>query len=73
MNSEPASRLPEAIVVAAMRLGDAGADGYLTGWERTPRTTEGSTSVDVLDRVTSEVDPLRPADRMVDYLRGLVR
>lgn len=56
-----------------MRLGDAGADGYLAGRERTPWATEDSTSVDVLDRVISEVDPLWPADRMVDYLRGLVR
>lgn len=73
MKSQPASRLPGAIVVAAMRLGDAGADGYLAGRERTPWATEDSTSVDVLDRVISEVDPLWPADRMVDYLRGLVR
>lgn len=70
---EPPSRLSEAIVVAAMRHSDAGAGGYLAGWERNPWTTEVSTSVDVLGRVVSEVDPLWPADRMVDYFRGLVR
>ena len=68
VKSELASRLQEAIDVAAMRLGDTGADDYLAGWERTPWTTADGTPVEVLDRVTSELEAEWPADRIAEYL-----
>ena len=71
VKSELASRLQEAIDEAAMRLGDTGADDYLAGWERTPWTTADGTPVEVLDRVTSELEAEWPADRVAEYLRRL--
>jgi hypothetical protein len=68
-----APRFQEAIVEAAMRLGDSGADDYLAGWERTPWTTAEVTPAEVLDRVSSELDAEWPADRIAEYLRGLAR
>ena len=73
MKSELASRLQEAIDEAAMRLGDTGADDYLAGWERTPWTTADGTPVEVLDRVTSELEAEWPADRIAEYLSRLGR
>ena len=73
VKSELASRLQEAIDEAAMRLGDTGADDYLAGWERTPWTTADGTPVEVLDRVTSELEAEWPADRIAEYLRRLGR
>ena len=73
VKSELASRLQEAIDEAAMRLGDTGADDYLAGWERTPWTTADGTPVEVLDRVTSELEAEWPADRIAEYLSGLGR
>jgi len=73
VKSELASRLQEAIDEAAMRLGDTGADDYLAGWERTPWTAADGTPVEVLDRVTSELEAEWPADRIAEYLSGLGR
>jgi hypothetical protein len=73
VKSELASRLQEAIDDAAMRLGDTGADDYLAGWERTPWTTAEGTPVEVLDRVTSELEAEWPADRIAEYLSRLGR
>ena len=73
VKSELASRLQEAIDEAAMRLGDTGADDYLAGWERTPWTTADGTPVEVLDRVTSELEAEWPADRIAEYLSRLGR
>ena len=73
VKSELASRLQEAIDEAAMRLGDTGADDYLAGWERTPWTAADGTPVEVLDRVTSELEAEWPADRIAEYLRRLGR
>ena len=73
VKTELASRLQEAIDEAAMRLGDTGADDYLAGWERTPWTTADGTPVEVLDRLTSELEAEWPADRIADYLAGLDR
>lgn len=52
-------------------LGDT--DDYLAGWERASGTTAGSTPVEVVDRVTSELDAEWPADRIAEYLTGLGR
>ena len=71
VKAELAPRLQEAIDEAAMRLGDSGADDYLAGWDRTPWTTADGTPVEVLDRVTSELDAEWPAERIADYLEGL--
>jgi hypothetical protein len=73
VKAELASRLQEAIDEAAMRLGDTGADDYLAGWERTPWTRADGTPVEVLDRVTSELEAEWPADRIAEYLSRLVR
>jgi hypothetical protein len=73
VKSELASRLQEAIDEAAMRLGDTGAEVYLAGWERTPWTTADGTPVEVLDRVTSELDAEWPAERIAEYLSRLGR
>ncbi|MFC5177507.1 virulence factor [Nocardioides taihuensis] len=73
VKSELASRLQEAIDEAAMRLGDTGADDYLAGWERTPWTTADGTPVEVLERVTSELEAEWPADRIAEYLGRLGR
>jgi hypothetical protein len=73
VKSELASRLQEAIDEAAMRLGDTGADDYLAGWERTPWTTADGTPVEVLDRLTSELEAEWPADRIAEYLSRLGR
>ncbi len=73
VKSELASRLQEAIDDAAMRLGDTGADDYLAGWERTPWTTAEGTPVEVLDRVTSELEAEWPTDRIAEYLSRLGR
>ena len=73
VKSELASRLQEAIDEAAMRLGDTGADDYLAGWERTPWTAAEGTPVEVLDRVTSELEAEWPADRIAEYLSRLGR
>jgi hypothetical protein len=73
VKSQLAPRLQEAIDEAAMRLGDTGADDYLAGWERTPWTPADGTPVEVLDRVTSELEAQWPADRIADYLSGLGR
>ena len=73
VKSELASRLQEANDEAAMRLGDTGADDYLAGWERTPWTTADGTPVEVLDRVTSELEAEWPADRIAEYLSRLGR
>ena len=56
-----------------MRLGDTGADDYLAGWERTPWTAADGTPVEVLDRVTSELEAEWPADRIAEYLSRLGR
>ncbi len=45
-----APRFQEAIDEAAMRLGDTGADDYLSGWERTAWTEADGSPADVLDR-----------------------
>jgi Virulence factor len=71
VKSELASRFQEAIDEAAMRLGDTGADDYLEGWERTPWTTAEGTPVEVLHRVTSELDAEWPADKIAEYLSSL--
>ena len=73
VKSELASRFQEAIDEAAMRLGETGADDYLAGWERTPWTSADGTPVEVLDRVTSELEAEWPADRIAEYLSGLGR
>ena len=73
VKSELASRLQEAIDEAAMRLGDTGADDYLAGWERTPWTTADGTPVEVLDRLTSELEAEWPAARIAEYLSRLGR
>ena len=71
VKSELASRLQEAIDEAAMRLGDTGAEDYLAGWERTPWTTADGTPVEVLDRLTSELEAEWPAERIAEYLSRL--
>ena len=73
VKSEPASRFQEAIDEAAMRLGDTGADEYLGGWDRTPWTVAEGTPVEVLNRVTEELEAEWPADRIAEYLKGLGR
>ena len=73
VKSELASRFQEAIDEAAMRLGDTGADDYLGGWERTRWTPAEGTPVEVLDRVTSELEAEWPADRVAEYLSRLGR
>ena len=73
VKSELASRFQEAIDEAAMRLGDTGADDYLAGWQRTPWTAAEGTPVEVLHRVTSELDAEWPADRIAEYVSGLGR
>ena len=73
VKSELASRFQEAIDEAAMRLGETGADDYLAGWERTPWTTADGTPVEVLDRVTSELEAEWPADRIAECLSRLGR
>ena len=67
------ARFQGAIDEAAMRLGDPGAGDYLGGWERTPWTTAEGTPVEVLHRVTSELEAEWPADRVAEYLSGLGR
>jgi hypothetical protein len=56
-----------------MRLGDTGADDYLTGWERTSWTPADGTPAQVLDRVATELDAEWPTDRIAEYLDGLGR
>ena len=73
VKAELAGRFQEAIDEAVMRLGDTGADDYLTGWERTAWTPAEGTPAEVLDRVTADLDTLWPADRIADYLDGLGR
>ena len=73
VKSELASRFQEAIDEAAMRLGETGADDYLAGWERTPWTTADGTPVEVLDRVTSELEAEWPAARIAESLSRLGR
>ena len=73
VKAELAPRFQEAIDEAAMRLGDAGADDYLAGWERSPWTPADGTPGEVLARVTSELDAEWPAARIAEYLEGLGR
>jgi hypothetical protein len=73
VKSELAPRFQEAIDEAAMRLGDTGADDYLTGWDRTPWTTADGTPAEVLDRVTAELDAEWPAEKIATYLDELNR
>ena len=73
VKAELAPRFQEAIDEAAMRLGDARADDYLAGWERSPWTTAEGTPGEVLDRVTAELDAAWPAARIAEYLDGLGR
>jgi tRNA C32,U32 (ribose-2'-O)-methylase TrmJ len=71
VKAELAPRFQEAIDEAAMRLGDTGADDYLTGWERTPWTAADGTPAEVLDRVAAGLDDEWPTDRISAYLAGL--
>ena len=73
VKAELASRFQEAIDEAAMRLGDTGADDYLSGWERTAWTTADGTPDEVLDRVAAALDAEWPAERIADFLNGLGR
>jgi hypothetical protein len=73
VKAELAPRFQEAIDEAAMRLGDTGADDYLTGWERSPWTAADGAPAEVLDRVTAGLDEEWPAERISAYLDGLGR
>ena len=73
VKSELAPRFQEAIDEAAIRLGDTGADDYLSGWERSPWTAAEGTPVEVLDRVTTELDAEWPTERIAGFLDGLGR
>ena len=73
VKAELAPRFQEAIDEAAMRLGDTGAEAYLTGWERSPWTASDGTPAEVLDRVAVELDTAWPAERIASYLDGLGR
>jgi hypothetical protein len=73
VKSELPARFQEAIDEAAMRLGDTGADDYLTGWERSAWTEADGTPGEVLERVAAELDAQWPADRIAAYLDGLGR
>jgi hypothetical protein len=71
VKAQLAPRFQEAIDEAAMRLGDTGADDYLTGWDRSPWTAADGEPAEVLDRVAAELDAEWPADRITAYLDGL--
>lgn len=73
VKAELAPRFQEAIDEAAMRLGAAGADEYLAGWERSPWTEADGTPTEVLTRVVAELDSEWPADRITAYLDSLGR
>lgn len=71
VKSQLAPRFQEAIDEAAMRLGEAGADDYLAGWDRSPWTEASGSPSEVLDRVVAELDAAWPAERITGYLDGL--
>jgi hypothetical protein len=73
VKAELALRFQEAIDEAAMRLGDTGADDYLSGWERSPWTSADGTPGEVLDRVAAELDAEWPAERIAEFLDSLGR
>jgi hypothetical protein len=56
-----------------MRLGDTGADDYLSGWAQSPWTDAAGAPADVLDRVVAELEAAWPTERVADYLAGLDR
>ena len=69
VTTEVAPRLQDAVVEAARRVGDTGADDCLAGWVRTPWTRAEGTPTGGLDRVTSEFEG--QDDRITECLRGL--
>jgi hypothetical protein len=73
VKSQLAPRFQEAIDEAAMRLGDTGADDYLSGWAQSPWTDAAGAPADVLDRVVAELEAAWPTERVADYLAGLDR
>jgi hypothetical protein len=73
VKAELAPRFQEAIDEAAMRLGDTGADEYLSGWTRSPWTAADGTPAEVIERVTAELEAAWPEDRVTGYLDGLGR
>ena len=71
VKAQLAPRFQEAIDEAAMRLGDTGADDYLSGWDRTPWTAAEGSPAEALERVVAELESEWPAERVAGYLDGL--
>jgi hypothetical protein len=64
-------RFQEAIDEAAMRLGDVGAEAYLSGWRRTAwRPLDGSTA-DVAEQIAADLEREWPTDAVDAFLDGL--
>jgi hypothetical protein len=66
-----APRFQEAIDEAAMRLGETGADDYLSGWVRTDWAAGDDAPDATLERVLHELDDAWPEDRVAAYLDRL--
>lgn len=64
-------RFQEAIDEAAMRLGDTGADDYLSGWTRGDWTESPQDPAATLDQVTGELGEAWPEAKLVAYLDEL--
>ncbi len=64
-------RFQEAIDEAAMRLGEADADAYLSGWNRDPWIASEGTPKDVADLITANLEESFSEDRLAELLDAL--
>lgn len=65
------SRFQEAIDEAAMRLGEADADAYLSGWARGPWTPTEGPPADIAGQVAARLEEQWTPESLTAYLDAL--